>query len=57
MPIETNNIVCFSDTHSGCRLALCPPEGVDLDDGGAVVCGACGLLIDQNEKSTKINRV
>lgn len=34
MPIETNNIVCFSDTHSGCKLALCPPEGVDLDDGG-----------------------
>lgn len=29
-----NNLVVVSDTHSGCRLALCPPEGVELDDGG-----------------------
>jgi hypothetical protein len=28
------NLVIVSDTHSGCRLALCPPEGVALDDGG-----------------------
>lgn len=27
-------VVCVSDTHAGCRLALCPPEGVPLDDGG-----------------------
>lgn len=28
------NLVVFSDTHCGCRLALCPPEGIPLDDGG-----------------------
>ena len=28
------NLVVISDTHCGCRLALCPPEGGALDDGG-----------------------
>lgn len=28
------NLVVISDLHSGCRLALCPPEGANLDDGG-----------------------
>jgi hypothetical protein len=28
------NLVIVSDTHSGCRLSLCPPSGVRLDDGG-----------------------
>lgn len=28
------SIVVISDTHCGCRLGLCPPEGVTLDDGG-----------------------
>jgi hypothetical protein len=28
------NIIAISDTHSGCRLALCPPDPVPLDDGG-----------------------
>ena len=28
------NLVVFSDTHCGCRLGLCPPGGVKLDDGG-----------------------
>jgi len=28
------NLVVISDTHCGCRLALCPPEGIPLDDGG-----------------------
>lgn len=28
------NLIVFSDTHCGCRLALCPPGGVPLDDGG-----------------------
>ena len=32
--MTTNNLVVVSDTHSGCRLALCPPEGIALDDGG-----------------------
>jgi hypothetical protein len=28
------NLIVFSDTHCGCRLALCPPEGSRLDGGG-----------------------
>lgn len=28
------NIIVVSDTHCGCRLGLCPPDGVALDDGG-----------------------
>lgn len=30
----TNNVLFISDLHSGCRLALCPPKGIRLDDGG-----------------------
>lgn len=28
------NLIVFSDSHCGCRLALCPPDGIYLDDGG-----------------------
>lgn len=28
------NCVVISDIHAGCRLALCPPVGASLDDGG-----------------------
>lgn len=28
------NVAVISDIHAGCRLALCPPEGATLDDGG-----------------------
>lgn len=31
---ELGNLVVVSDIHAGCRLALCPPEGVPVDDGG-----------------------
>lgn len=31
---EIQNVVVISDTHCGCRLALCPPDGAPLDDGG-----------------------
>src|ERR1035437_2848056 len=31
---QLNNLVVVSDIHAGCRLALCPPGGVPLDDGG-----------------------
>lgn len=31
----TRSLVVISDTHCGCRLALCPPDRVDLDDGGS----------------------
>src|SRR5438270_10295820 len=29
------NLIVISDTHFGCRLALCPPAGCNLDDGGS----------------------
>src|SRR3990167_5481509 len=28
------NLVVLSDTHCGCRLGLCPPDPIYLDDGG-----------------------
>lgn len=32
--IPTNNVVIISDTHCGCRVGLCPPGGIKLDEGG-----------------------
>lgn len=32
--IAVNNLIVVSDTHVGCRLALCPPGGFKTDDGG-----------------------
>jgi len=29
-----NNVIVVSDTHCGCRLGLCPPVDIPLDDGG-----------------------
>uniref|UniRef100_A0A6M3J1H3 Calcineurin-like phosphoesterase n=1 Tax=viral metagenome TaxID=1070528 RepID=A0A6M3J1H3_9ZZZZ len=29
-----NNLVVVSDLHCGCRLALCPPHKIKLDEGG-----------------------
>lgn len=34
MAVPVRNIVVVSDLHAGCRLALCPRDGVELDDGG-----------------------
>jgi hypothetical protein len=34
MAADVNNVVVVSDTHFGCKLGLCPPEGCSLDDGG-----------------------
>lgn len=31
---KVNNLIVISDIHSGCRMGLCPPGGVSLDDGG-----------------------
>ena len=28
------NLIIISDTHAGCQLGLCPPEGAKLDEGG-----------------------
>lgn len=30
------NLIVVSDLHCGCRMGLCPPEGMRLDDGGVV---------------------
>jgi len=32
--MPTRNLVIVSDTHCGCRLGLCPPGMIRLDDGG-----------------------
>ena len=29
-----NNLIVISDTHCGCRLGLCPPGPIQLDNGG-----------------------
>lgn len=36
MKERINNIVFISDTHSGCKMALCPPDGVTLDEGNTI---------------------
>lgn len=33
-PKAIQNLVVISDTHCGCQLALCPPGGARLDNGG-----------------------
>ena len=32
--MPTKNLIVVSDTHCGCRLGLCPPVPLRLDDGG-----------------------
>jgi len=39
------NLVLFSDIHAGCRLGLCPPEGVKLDDGGCYMPSRMQLVM------------
>jgi hypothetical protein len=34
------NLVVFGDTHCGCRLGLCPPTPIPLDDGGTYTASA-----------------
>lgn len=34
---DINNIVVVSDIHGGCKLAVCPPDGIALDDGGKYI--------------------
>lgn len=34
------NLVIISDTHCGCRLGLCPPDPITLDDGGKYTASA-----------------
>jgi hypothetical protein len=39
------NAVVISDLHAGCQLALCPPEGTPLDDGGRYTPSAVQLKL------------
>lgn len=34
---SVRNLIVISDTHCGCRLALCPPGQIKVDDGGYYV--------------------
>lgn len=34
MKTQIRNVVVISDTHAGCKFALCPSEGFQLDEGG-----------------------
>src|SRR5579859_4275199 len=34
MDKNIRNVIVISDTHCGCRMGLCPPDGAALDDGG-----------------------
>lgn len=45
MKHKTNNLVVISDTHSGCKVALCPPTGAELDDGGTYMPSALQLKL------------
>lgn len=29
-----NNLIVIADLHCGCQLGLCPPDGMELDEGG-----------------------
>jgi hypothetical protein len=40
---HVRSLIVFSDTHSGCRVALCPPRGVPLDGGGSYLPSAFQL--------------
>ena len=41
----SRNQIAFSDTHCGCRVAICPPEGIKLDDGGVYMPSGLQLKI------------
>lgn len=34
-PAVVRNLIVVSDTHCGCRLGVCPPGPITLDDGGS----------------------
>ena len=41
-------VVCFGDTHCGSTVGLCPPEGIELDDGGLYVPNKAQLWLWHN---------
>ncbi len=40
-----NNLIVISDLHGGCKLALCPPNGITLDDGGSYMPSKLQLVL------------
>lgn len=42
---SVDNIIVISDTHCGCRLGLCRPEGAELDDGGTYMPSRLQLVV------------
>lgn len=40
-----SNLVVISDTHCGCRMGLCPSNGVQLDDGGTYMPSKAQLFL------------
>lgn len=42
---NASNLIVISDLHCGCKLGLCPPEGVPLDDGGRYMPSRLQLIV------------
>ena len=42
---EIRNVVVFSDTHVGCQMGLCHPDGAALDDGGTYTPSALQVKV------------
>jgi len=40
MAKKVRSLIVVSDTHAGCRMALCPPTAIPLDGGGAYTASA-----------------
>ena len=47
----TKRLVVISDLHAGCRVGLCPPHGVTLDDGGQYFPSALQMKLWQMWRS------
>ena len=41
-------VVCFGDLHCGSTVGLCPPEGIELDDGGLYIPNKAQLWLWDN---------
>lgn len=37
VPSGIRNLIVISDPHFGCKLGLCPPEGIELDEGNVAL--------------------
>lgn len=43
--LRVSNLVIVSDPHAGCRLGLCPPGPIQLDDGGSYLPSAAQVKL------------